>query len=99
MNVRLPITAVTLAALCGCETSGSTSAAAGVGPVPQAAVSACSASADNFWSAAPGTSVVNGASTAIGAYAGNWQLTMGTGRFRSTCVVNPIGVVMSISPG
>jgi hypothetical protein len=98
MNVRPPIAAVALVALSGCETSGSNQAA-GVGPVPPAAVSACTASADSFWSAAPGTSVVNGAQTATGTYAGYWQLAMGTGRFRSTCVVNPIGGVISISPG
>jgi hypothetical protein len=98
MKTRLPIAGIILVALAGCESS-SASKAAGVGPVPPAAVSACSIAADNFWSAAPGTSVVNGAQAATGYVAGNWQLDMGTGNHRSTCLVNPIGRVTSIAPG
>jgi hypothetical protein len=98
MNARLPIAAVIFVALAGCETSGANKAA-GIGAVPPAAVNACSVVADNFWSAPPGTSVVNGAQTSTGFVAGNWQLDMGTGTHRSTCTVNPIGRVISIAPG
>ena len=93
---RSPITAIALLVLAGCETSGG---AAGVGDVPPAAVSACSIRADDFWSAAPGASFVVSAQTATGYVAGNWQLQMGTGSYRSTCMVTPIGQVISISPG
>jgi hypothetical protein len=98
MNARLPIAGVIFVALAGCETSGANKVA-GVGPVPPAAVKACSISADNFWSAPPGTSVVNGAQRSTGVVAGNWRLQMGTGSHRSTCTVNPLGRVISIAPG
>jgi hypothetical protein len=98
MNARLSFAAIPLIAIAGCETSGANTVA-GIGDVPPAAVSACSMAADNLWSAAPGTSVVNSAQTAVTSVAGNWQLQMGTGSHRSACVVNPIGRVVSIAPG
>jgi hypothetical protein len=93
-----PITALVAVALAGCQASGG-NAVAGLGGVPEMAVTACSSRADEFWNAAPGTSVVNGAQPATGTVAGNWQLQMGTGSYRSTCMVNPIGRVISIVPG
>jgi hypothetical protein len=94
-----------LAALSGCQAGGSGGATNVSGPppttvsgVPPAAVSACLKRADSFWSAAPGTSVVNGAQQADSAVVGNWQLLMGTGNNRSTCTVNPIGQVIDMSP-
>ena len=97
MTYRLSAAAVAmLLTLAGCQTGGG---AAGVGDVPQAAVSACAIRADNLWSAAPGTSVVNSVQTSTASVAGNWQLQMGTGSNISTCVVSPIGQVISISPG
>lgn len=98
MKPRLPIAAVALLGLAGCQTSGANTGT-GIGGVPPAAVSACSIRADDFWTAAPGTSVVNAAQPATGTVAGNWQLQMGTGSYRSTCVVTPIGHVISIGPG
>ena len=80
----------------GCQASGG---AAGLGDVPQAAVSACSIRADDLWSAKRGTSVVNSAQTSTAAVGGNWQLQLGTGTHTSTCVVSPIGQVISISAG
>ena len=80
----------------GCQASGG---AAGLGDVPQAAVSACSIRADDLWSATRGTSVVNSAQTSTAAVGGNWQLQMGTGTYTSTCLVSPIGQVISISAG
>ena len=100
MTYRLSAAALALllatVALVGCQTGGG---AAGVGGVPPAAVSACSIRADNLWSAAPGTSVVNSAQMSMAAAAGNWQLQMGTGSYISTCTVTPIGQVINISPG
>jgi hypothetical protein len=96
MKLISTITVVTATALTGCETSGGV---AGLGDVPQAAVSACSIRADSLWSAAPGTSVVNSAQTSTSANAGNWQLEMGTGSYTSTCTVTPIGQVINIDPG
>jgi hypothetical protein len=98
MNARLSFAAVSLVAIAGCQTSGANTVA-GIGDVPAASVSACSTAADNLWSAAPGTSVVNSAQTATSSVAGNWQLQMGTGSHRSTCVVNPIGRIISIAAG
>ncbi len=93
------------AALSGCQAGGGSGAASvsGARPpvvsgVPPAAVSACLKRADDFWSAAPGTSVVNAAQQADSAVVGNWQLQMGTGNNRSTCTVNPIGQVIDMSP-
>ena len=42
---------------------------------------------------------VNAAQPATGTVAGNWQLQMGTGSYRSTCMVTHIGHVISIGPG
>ena len=80
----------------GCQARGG---AAGLGDVPQVAVSACSIRADDLWSAKRGTSVVNSAQTSTAAVGGNWQLQMGTGTHISTCLVSPIGQVISISAG
>ena len=91
--VALLLTAVVLP---GCQARGG---AAGIGDVPQAAVNACSIRADELWSATPGTSVVNSAQTSTAAAGGNWQLQMGTGTYISTCLVSPIGQVISVSAG
>jgi len=92
------ILSLTTIALPGCQTGGSNTPA-GLAGVPPLAVSACSARADDFWSATPGTSVVNSAQMSTGKAVGNWQLQMGTGNRQSTCTVNPIGNVINIGPG
>ncbi|HET9535632.1 MAG: hypothetical protein ABWY13_00040 [Mesorhizobium sp.] len=95
MKASLPIAAATFATLAGCETSGTNTAGA-LGDIPPAAIEACSIRADDFQTAAPGTSVVNAAQPIRD---GNWQLRMGTGNLRSTCTVSPTGRVISIAPG
>jgi hypothetical protein len=94
MKLLLTITVLATVALVGCKTNGG--AAGGMGDVPPAAVNACIIDADNFWTAAPGTSVVNGATN---TEQGNWTLQMGTGIHQSTCTVTPIGGVINIDPG
>ena len=91
------ITVLATVALVGCETSGD--ATPGLGDVPAAAVNACITRADEFWSAAPGTSVVSSAEPALTAVAGNWKLQMSTGIQQSTCTVDPIGRVVNVGPG
>ena len=94
MKLLPTITVLATVALVGCKTSGG---AAGLGDVPPAAVNACSIGADNFWTAASGTSVVAGAVQNM--VQGNWTLQMATGINQSTCTVTPIGGVINMAPG
>ena len=96
MNLISTLTVLATVALVGCETSGANTGAAS-GDVRQTAMDTCAARADNFWSAAPGTSVVDGEGEPD--QYGNLILQVGTGGYRSTCTVTPSGQVVNIDPG
>jgi hypothetical protein len=90
------LTVLATVALVGCETSGANTGAAS-GDVRQTAMNACANRADDLWSAAPGTSVVNGEGEPD--QYGNLILQVSTGSYRSTCTVTPSGQVVNIDPG
>jgi hypothetical protein len=105
MRLLPTITVLATVALVGCETgSGATgprgkqpaasSSAAGAGDVPPAALQACIRGADDFWSAKPGTSVLNSANPTDQGF---WALQMQTGALQSTCTVTPVGGIINVS--
>jgi hypothetical protein len=106
MKLLPTITVLATVALVGCQTGSGAAgpghkqpaasrSAAGVGGVPPAALQACLSAADNFWSAKPGTSVLNSANP---TNQGLWALQMRTGAFQSTCTVTPVGSIINVGP-
>lgn len=98
MDAKGLIAASAVVFLAGCETSGGNTSATIAG-IPVEAIKACSAAADNFWQAAPGSSTMKGAQTSASAMPEALQLQMLTGGNQATCTVTPIGQVSNVSPG
>jgi hypothetical protein len=104
MKLLPTITVLATVALVGCETAGGasgpgreqqagSSGAAGAGGVPRAALQACITAADDFWSAKPGTSLLNSANPTDQGF---WALQMRTGALQSTCTVTPVGGIINV---